>query len=131
MSHSQIILMLPDPTGASSPTAFYPTAPIAKPVVNLLPHGNLNYQTGYMLSADAVISNGELKTGLLGSAESLITGLNDAFELTLKLKAKASNNATVRIEYLDKDLNVISGEDIIIASLNPNTFAKFYTTINL
>ncbi|WP_264229517.1 glycoside hydrolase family 16 protein [Acholeplasma laidlawii] len=119
------------PTGASSPTAFYPTAPIKKPVSNLLPHGNLDYETGYMLTGDAVISNGELKTGLLGSAESLITGLNDAFELTLKLKAKASNNAVVRIEYLDKDLNVISGEDIIVSNLNANTFTNFTSVINL
>ncbi|OED28202.1 hypothetical protein [Acholeplasma laidlawii] len=84
-----------------------------------------------MLTGDAVISNGELKTGLLGSAESLITGLNDAFELTLKLKAKASNNAVVRIEYLDKDLNVISGEDIIVSNLNANTFTNFTSVINL
>lgn len=110
---------------------FYLIVLIKKLVFNFLLYGNLDYEIGYMLIGDVVILNGELKIGLLGSVEFFIIGLNDVFEFILKFKVKVLNNVIVCIEYLDKDLNVISGEDIIVLNLNVNIFINFIFVINL
>jgi len=119
------------PTGATSPAPFYPSAPVERPIANLLPNGSFNHATGYMITADAEINNGVLNTNLLGSAETLVTGMNDLFNLTLKLSAKGANNGLVRIEFLDKNHNVIDGMDILITNLNTNTFTNFTTSFDL
>lgn len=119
------------PTGASSPAPFYPSQPIVKPIANLLPHGHLNYATGYMLTGDATISNGVLYTGNIGTAESLISGMNSGFNLTLRLIAKGPHNGRVRIEFLDKNNVPIDTLEISITQLNSSTFSNFEKTFNL
>lgn len=119
------------PTGATSPMPFYPSEPIQRPLANLLPNGNFNHSTGYMLSGGAEVVEGELRTNVLGSAETLISGMNDSFNLTLMLKAKGATNGLVRIEFLDKDNLVIDGMDILVTNLNQNTFTDFTTSFNL
>lgn len=119
------------PTGGSAPLPFYPSKPIQRPVTNLLPNGKFEHQLGYNLVGSASIENGYLTTGNVGYAETLITGLNDGFNLELSLMAKGNENAIVRVEYLDVNHNVIGSKDLVFTDLNPNTFTDHVVTFEL